>query len=272
MLSKKPIPLFWWSSIKFEKKKFENFGDIVGPYLIEKISGRKTRFVQPKKRNLYDLFTTVYFTAGSILAHVDKRSVVWGSGLVERDTAVSNGTFLAVRGPETRKSLLNQGYSVPEIYGDPALLLPNYYISQTRKKYKIGIAPHYVDHPLLSKWYPHHSDIKIINLLNNSVEDVIDDICSCDTIISSSLHGIIVAHAYGIPAVWVKFSDKLFGDNIKFEDYFESVGKSNVDYFPFKEKLSESQLFDLTEEKKTSVKPSILEELQKGLMSVCPFI
>jgi len=33
-----------------------------------------------------------------------------------------------------------------------------------------------------------------------------------------------VAHAYGIPAVWVKFSNKLFGDNIKFYDYFASVG------------------------------------------------
>ena len=45
-----------------------------------------------------------------------------------------------------------------------------------------------------------------------------------DSIISSSLHGIIVAHSYGIPAGWWKPSNKVTGDGSKFEDYAQSVG------------------------------------------------
>ena len=178
--------------------------------------------MQPNKRKWYDFFTTIYVTAGSILAHVDNKSIVWGSGIIEYDTKVARATFLAVRGPKTRKNLILQNHNVPEVYGDPALLLPKYYSSKIPRKYKIGIIPHFVDYPLVSDWYINSSEIKIINLLNNSVETVIDEIRSCEHIISSSLHGIIVSHAYGISAVWVKFSDKLFGDDIKFEDYFES--------------------------------------------------
>jgi pyruvyltransferase len=271
MSHKNIIAAFWWSSVKFEKKKFENFGDIIGPYLIQKISGKEVRFVQPKKRKLLDIYTTVYVTAGSILAHLDKKCIVWGSGLIDHKTSVSSAIFLAVRGPETRNCLIKQGLKVPEIYGDPALLLPKYFTSKNSKKFKIGIIPHYVDFPLVSDWYADNPEIKTIDLLNNSIENIIDEICSCENIISSSLHGIIVSHAYSIPAVWVKFSDKLFGDGIKFKDYFESVKVHDAVPVIFGEKISYIQLIDLINHKKIEIEIEIIESLQKGLMGVCPF-
>ena len=63
----------------------------------------------------------------------------------------------------------------------------------------------------------------VINL-KDDVETVAKQISSCEKIISSSLHGLIAAQAYDIPFAWVKFSDNIKGDGIKFYDFFDSVG------------------------------------------------
>ncbi len=268
----KKIPLFWWSSKKFESKVNENFGDIVGPYLIKKINNREVHFVQPKKRKITELFTKIYFTAGSILAHIDKNCIVWGSGVIEKNTRVAKATFLAVRGPKTREILIKQGCEVPEIYGDPALLLPKFYTpNKSLKKYAVGIIPHYVDYIKVFEWYKNNDTIKVINLLNDSVEEVVDEICSCETIISSSLHGIIVAHTYQIPAVWVKFSDKLFGDDLKFYDYFSSVNKYDISSNFIHQKLSKEELVSLVLKNGILISKTTITNLQDELMKTCPF-
>ena len=55
-------------------------------------------------------------------------------------------------------------------------------------------------------------------------ESGVERVARCRAVVSSSLHGLITAHAYGIPAVPVSFGDRLYGDNVKFLDYALSVG------------------------------------------------
>lgn len=270
MMDRKKIALFWWSEIYLMNKKNENYGDLLGKYLVEKITHRTSFFKHTKKKHFLDQ-KKVLVTIGSILANVNERCIVWGSGIISKEYNVKNADFRAVRGPQTRAFLIEKGYVVPEIYGDPALLLPLYYKPKREKKFKLGVIPHYSDYELVKEWYKDDDHINIINLMTLSIESTTDEILKCEKIVSSSLHGIIVAHAYGIPAVWQKFSTNLFGDNIKFQDYFESVLITS--YVPplCRNKLSLERLNQLFIET-TQVLPdeNVLEGLVSKLLKAFP--
>ena len=271
MLFSDSIRLFWWNEIKLQKKKKENYGDLLGKYLVEKISKKKVVWVKPASFSIINFFKPIYVTVGSILAHVNSNCVVWGSGIISKEYPVKKAKYLAVRGPQTRKFLVNQGYQVPEIYGDPALLLPMYYFPDIEKKFELGIVPHYRDFKKISEMYKDNKNVLIIDLMTNNIEETTNYFLKCKKIISSSLHGLIVAHAYQIPAVWQRFSDRPFGDDIKFQDYFESVGISNYKTDIIDTELSVKELNRLFAGKESLPKTKTLNELCSKLMDVCPF-
>jgi pyruvyltransferase len=271
MWKSKNIRLFWWSEPYLMDKPKENYGDLLGAYLVAKISDRRIIWSHPKRRYIRDIWQPIYVTIGSILAHVNKKCIVWGSGIINEDQTVKPAKFITVRGPETRRVLMNQGYNVPEIYGDPALLLPNYYHPKTEKKYALGIVPHYVDYNVVKEMYGNNEDVLVIDLMTNDVEATTDLFLQCERIVSSSLHGIIVSHAYQIPAVWIKFSDKLFGDDIKFKDYFMSVLIK-----PYVPNTVESLTANVNLESFFNAEIELptqnqINKLQQGLIEVCPF-
>lgn len=177
------------------------------------------------------LNTDNYLCIGSIIEYCsNSRSIVWGAGCISKDIPFKNPKkVLAVRGPLTRRRLLDAGVSCPEVYGDPALLLPFFYKPRVKKKYKIGVIPHYVDNDCQLVNFLRNNDVKVIDLKNYlDFRDIIDGIYECEFILSSSLHGLIVADAYEIPNIWVEFSNNVIGDGFKFYDYFLSVGRSVI--------------------------------------------
>jgi hypothetical protein len=109
----------------------------------------------------------------------------------------------------------------------------------------------------------------------DDVEKVVKDICSCKYTISSSLHGIIVSHAYNIKSLWYKLSDlELSGDNIKFEDYFTSVNIEN--YLPYelwniKELNIDEIVKNIEKETRKNSIQADLNKIQLGLLLVAPF-
>ena len=208
----------------------KNWGDVLSQFLLEHFSG--------KKLNKNDVF---YFDdaahmldkngkivgIGSSMKYVRPDDYVWGTGCIdEHHVGNKPRKVYSVRGPLTRDVLLNRGWDVPEVYGDPALLFPQIYNPTIEKKYKIGLIPHCVDFFSLDglKAIKHMEDmgIKIINV-TSGIYEFIDQLKECELIISSSLHGLIAADAYGIPNYRVKISKLVHGGDFKYLDHYASV-------------------------------------------------
>lgn len=199
----------WWS----QAPKPGNLGDVLTPVILRGL-GYEVRHAPRRKADL--------FAIGSIVRFVRRGQTVWGSGAMWRhDRPAPDARYLAVRGPLTRDVVRAVGGECPEVYGDPALLLPKVHDRPVEKRHDVGLVPHYIDRadPQVTG-----SDLPTIDPLRADPLEVVDEIRACHAILSSSLHGLIVAHAYGIPAAWVRFGDRLDGDDVKFADYGHAVG------------------------------------------------
>lgn len=203
-----------------------NLGDILSPFIANHFGSKKIKRISKRNCKKFEH----YFMIGSILQRCTSKTIIWGSGLIS-ETAICKEApkkVIAVRGPLTREKLLSQGIECPEIYGDPALLLPEIYpAKKAQKKYKMGIIPHFNDKkdPNLKLPLFNVPSIKIIDIQNKNPLKVLDEMLSCEKIVSSSLHGIIIADAYRIPAVWIEFEQPFEDGHFKFQDYFKSVGR-----------------------------------------------
>jgi len=179
---------------------------------------------------------------------------------------------LSIRGPLSRKRILELGYECPAVYGDPALLLPIYYQPKVDKKYTLGIIPHITDLEIVKKLFGQRKDVSIIDFNTNDIEKTTSEILSCDHILSSSLHGVIVAHAYQIPAVQVKFSDHIYGDGVKYHDYLLSVSLNTYQPVFIEKEIEVNEAVTMIKNHESSL-PSqqVIHNLQQGLLAVCPF-
>jgi hypothetical protein len=207
-MNNRVLNVFW-----FRRPRPGNFGDILTPLILAHYGYQVNHAMQEEAD---------YMSTGSIAKLARKGVTVLGSGAMTGGAKLDpEANWRWVRGPRTRDLVIKNGGVCSEIYGDPAMLLPRIVAPAVKKKYSVGLIPHYVDYESAKERYP---ELPVINLLNSNPVDVIEQITACDTIISSSLHGIIAAHAYGIPAAWVKLGGKISGDDTKFHDHYESVG------------------------------------------------
>lgn len=239
-----------------------NFGDDLNFYIVKNISGKRIFSAQ----NLLVKSDNLLFIGSILQKYITPYSIVWGAGTIshEYNPKETPKEIRAVRGPLTRKWLSDNGIECPEIFSDPALLLPLIYMPKTNKKYKYGIIPHYVD------WNSANvnnltelldSNYKLISMSDyQSVESLVDSINSCEYIISSSLHGLIISDAYNIPNIWVEFSDKVVGDRFKFQDYFLSIGRKVDSTLQISRKTTHQ---DINKE---------LSKYGKGQINIIPFL
>lgn len=233
-----------WLHVRYGRTQQRNFGDELNVYLLRALTGRTiiSYYDIPHLRPRPDLLCI-----GSIVEEfTTPQSVIWGSGAISGVKPLRHkpARVCAVRGRLTRDYLLRQGVACPEVYGDPALLLPLVYRPQVRKKYKVGLIPHVHDlqHPAVRK-LASDKDVHLIRLCHyGDWRRVVDELCACEVIASSSLHGLIVADAYGVPNVWIRLSDAVLGGSFKFMDYFSGVGRTTAAPLPVDERTTADEL------------------------------
>ncbi|MCQ2410644.1 MAG: polysaccharide pyruvyl transferase family protein [Elusimicrobiaceae bacterium] len=229
-----------------------NFGDLLARYVVEKLSGKKT--VKYAGENIYHLCTV-----GSLLGRNEMcaKAVVWGSGFLSPQKQLykimltkfkqwlrgktGKPIYLAVRGAKTREIVLRAGYTCPAVYADPALILPCLYSPTVNKKFKLGIVLHWKQEKFASL-FSHLEGVKLIPIYRKyeEIHRFIEEENECEYILSSSLHGLIIADAYKIPCVRLKIAEHPIAtsekkDDFKFEDYLSGLNlcredKTNVAY------------------------------------------
>lgn len=190
---------------------------MISPYLLTKLKGDAI-YTEP------DSPEHKYVLTGSILSAPIKNATIFGAGFVSEDEKFigENVMIKAVRGVGTLHKLRNYIDVSNVLVGDPGLLLPYYYNPKPEKKYKIGVTPHIMDYERSKDSNHFVIDLRMGDeTISEAVERVVYQINQCESILSSSLHGLVVAKAYGIPAEYFH-SASLVGDGFKFRDFLET--------------------------------------------------
>ena len=220
----KPVNLIYFK----DKSVNGNFGDELSKFITEKLINKNKYHLVFNQNNTPLNIVCI----GSYIHTAKNNSFIFGSG-VRTPNNKENGhkynhlNVCSVRGPLTRQFLINKKINTPEIYGDPALLLPKFYKPTTiiNLKNKIGIIPHKSNYDK----YKNKINSDIFYLINptDKWQNVINYIYSCKAIISSSLHGLICSDAYNKPNLWID-QYKLNEGDFKFKDYFASQNRNYI--------------------------------------------
>jgi pyruvyltransferase len=228
--------LYYWND------DIVNFGDYLSLKLVERIVGGPVRAHAKgspiKERRLLAI--------GSILSFARTNDVIWGSGINGKVLDLkcykfTNLDIRAVRGPLTRDFLMKHfNITCPVVYGDPALLVPYLFPEFKRKanpRYEYLIVPHYSEEKLFPK-----EQYENVVYPTEPWDVVINKILDSKFVISSSLHGIIIAEAFGIPARLLKITNN--EPIFKYADYYLGTNRPN-----FKAAISVKQALQMGGEK-----------------------
>lgn len=200
------------------RRHVNNFGDLLGPIIVEGIA-RKASLDWPGR-------DVRLLSVGSVLHEAQDGDVVWGTG-INGKIAPERHRFeildvRAVRGPRTREFLTERGIETPAIYGDPALLLAHVapHLASPKRTLDVVVVPNFED----LRRHRHRWPREIVKP-TMPIKRCLKEITAGRLVVGSSLHALIVAEAFGIPARPVRSEIET---PLKYLDYYEGTGRSDV--------------------------------------------
>jgi hypothetical protein len=159
---------------------------------------------------------------------------VWGTGLIRQDAPVEWPQEMIVCA--TRGALSADALDADVPHGDPGILASLLLERRPAKRAGVGLVPHYVD----------MEDLRMADLPHGwtiidprqPVHAVIEAIAAAELVVSSSLHGLIVADSLGIPCIWAKTAERLAGSpDFKFRDHATARRRSFGEPVSYEEAL-----------------------------------
>ena len=210
------VNLEYYDSVK-------NLGDLLSPIIVDFMLQRKGISIDKKTD------TTHLLALGSLLGFPFD-ATVWGTGAqsfiqiscLYKWRRIRKYDVRCVRGPLSANALRVFGYHCPNVYGDPAVLMPLIYApSNTEKKYDVIYIPHFNN-----KVVPCPEGVKVLDIQTDDYKMFIDELCKAKKVVSSSLHGIILAEVYGIPAVF--HAENRMNEILKYYDWYYSTGRYSI--------------------------------------------
>jgi hypothetical protein len=195
------------------KDKQGNFGDDLNPWLWQQLL--------PNFFN--DADKELFIGVGTLLNHripAAPSVTVFGSGHgYGRLPAINaNWRFYCVRGPLTARSL---GLSDELAITDPASLAAQLYNAPVQKKYKVSFIPH-CESARLGDW-AQVCQLAGVNYIDSRQPflQVFDAIRQSELLLTSAMHGAILADSYRVPWVPVKAYSHI--SQFKWQDWLQSV-------------------------------------------------
>jgi len=167
---------------------------------------------------------------GSVIHYANTGDCIWGTGvngkIPENMHRYRDLDVRAVRGPKTREYLQNKGIAVPEVFGDPGILTDWIYPldmlvkPEEFRSTEPSVIRHLNEPPAELPSGTREIDPRVSSMA--FTREIVRSSC----VLSSSLHGVIIAEAFGVPAVLVRpGSDET---EFKYEDYFRGTGRSGA--------------------------------------------
>lgn len=202
--------------IPISGRRVNNFGDLLGPRVVRE-NLRRTGLREDLAAHNRRLVSV-----GSVMHLARDGDVVWGTGINGkhlRDVLPFTSIDIrAVRGPLTREVMIRRGHAVPEVYGDPGLLVGEFwpFLRDQEKRHSLTIVPNLNDRDAFG-----HSE----NVLDprTDLESCLKRISQSEFVIGSSLHAIIIAESLGIPARLITSGVE---PSFKYEDYYLGSGRA----------------------------------------------
>jgi len=220
-------------NIKYWHGKGKNFGDMLNQPLADYLFGstHNIEYNNLHKKGIHLIGSNLGSNS------VTDGDLVCGLGLHHYTQKIHSSDINVdcVRGPLSLKWLKSQGIQIAKPFiGDPGLLVSLFYKPQKNKslQHKIGVIPHISNIDYFEKECASNEQFHIIRP-DQPWQQVMDEIISCQHIISSSLHGLICADSYNVPNAWISIPNKpippcnVSQDNgrYKYWDYLLSQGR-----------------------------------------------